>query len=102
MLLLYFQYADNSYDSKDIHLAQFVLKCKVEAYEEDEILEGVVLLYVTFLSPFPLFLFLSLFLSFCHLIGLEIGMYAPTPHSYITVSYVGKGAGNIFIYIFYN
>ena len=39
MILLYFHYTDNSYDSDDIPLSQLVLKRKAEAYEEDEILE---------------------------------------------------------------
>ena len=39
MLLLYFYYTDNSYDSDDISLSQFVLKRTSDAYEEDKILE---------------------------------------------------------------
>ena len=39
MLILCFQYKDNSYNSDDIPLAQLVLKRKAEAYEEDESLE---------------------------------------------------------------
>ena len=39
MLLLYFHYTDNSYDSNYIPLAQLVLKRKAEVYEEDEIWE---------------------------------------------------------------
>ena len=39
MLLLYFHYTGNIYDSDDIPLSQLVLKRKSEAYEEEEILE---------------------------------------------------------------
>ena len=39
MLLLYFHYTYNSYDSNDIPLTQLVLKRKAEVYDEDEILE---------------------------------------------------------------
>ena len=39
MLLLYFHYTDNSYDSHDIPLSQLVLNHKSEAYEEEDILE---------------------------------------------------------------
>ena len=39
MLLLYFHYTDNIYDSDDISLAQLVIRRKAEAYDEDEILE---------------------------------------------------------------
>ena len=39
MLLLYFHYTDNSYDRDDIPLSNLVLKCKAEAYEEEENLE---------------------------------------------------------------
>ena len=39
MLLLYFHYIDNSYDSDDIPLTQFFLKRKSELNEEDEISE---------------------------------------------------------------
>ena len=39
MLLLYFRYIDNSYDSDDIPLTQLVIMCKSESNEEDEILE---------------------------------------------------------------
>ena len=39
MILLYFHYTDNSYDSADILLTQFFLKPKSELNEEDEILE---------------------------------------------------------------
>ena len=39
MLILCFQYKDNSYDSDDNPLSQFVLNSKAEVYEEDEILE---------------------------------------------------------------
>ena len=39
MILLYFHYTDNSYDSDDIPLSELVLKRKAEAYEEEEILE---------------------------------------------------------------
>ena len=39
MLLLYFHYIDNSYDSNDIPLTQFFLKRKSELNEEDEISE---------------------------------------------------------------
>ena len=39
MLILYFHYIYNSYDSDDIPLTQLVLKRKSELNEEDEILE---------------------------------------------------------------
>ena len=39
MILLYFHYTDNSYDSNDTPLSQLFLKRKAEAYEEDEIME---------------------------------------------------------------
>ena len=39
MLLLYFHYTDNSYDSNEITLSKLVLKRKSELNEEDEILE---------------------------------------------------------------
>ena len=39
MLLLYFHYTYNSYDSDDIPLYELVLKRKAEAYDEEEILE---------------------------------------------------------------
>ena len=39
MIILYFHYTDNSYNSDDIPLYQLVIKRKAEAYEEDEILE---------------------------------------------------------------
>ena len=39
MIILYFHYIDNSYDSDDIPLSQLGLKRKAEAYEEEEILE---------------------------------------------------------------
>ena len=39
ILLLYFHYTDNSYDSDDIPLSELVLKRKAEAYEKKEILE---------------------------------------------------------------
>ena len=39
MLLLYFHFTENSYDSNDIPLIQLVLKRKSELNEEDEILE---------------------------------------------------------------
>ena len=39
MLLLYFHYTDNIYDSGDIHLTQVVLKPKSELNEDDRILE---------------------------------------------------------------
>ena len=39
MLLLYFHYTDNSYDSDDIPLSRLGLKRKAEAQEEEEILE---------------------------------------------------------------
>ena len=39
MILLYFHYTDNSYDSDDIPLSQLVLKRKAKVYKEEEILE---------------------------------------------------------------
>ena len=39
MLLLYFHYTENSYDSNDIPLTQLVIKLKSELNEEDEISE---------------------------------------------------------------
>ena len=39
MLILYFHYTDNSYDSDDIPLYKLVLKRNAKAYEEEEILE---------------------------------------------------------------
>ena len=40
MLLLYFRYTDNSYDSDDdIPISQLVLKRKAKAYEEEESLD---------------------------------------------------------------
>ena len=53
MLLLYFHYTYNSYNSNDIPLSWLVLKRKAEAYEEDEILEdeqdrGISLLLLLF------------------------------------------------------
>ena len=39
MILLYFHYTENSYDSNDIPLTQLVIKLKSEFNKEDEILE---------------------------------------------------------------
>ena len=39
MLLLYFHYTENSYDSNDIPLTQLVIKLKSELNEENEISE---------------------------------------------------------------
>ena len=39
MIILYFHYTENSYDSNDIPLTQLVLKHKSELNEEDDILE---------------------------------------------------------------
>ena len=39
MLLLYFHYTDNSYDSNDIPISELALKRKAKAYEEEESLD---------------------------------------------------------------
>ena len=39
MIILYFHYTENSYDSNDISLTQLVLKHKSELNEEDKISE---------------------------------------------------------------
>ena len=39
ILILYFHYTDNSYDSDDIPLPELVLMRKAKSYEEEEILE---------------------------------------------------------------
>ena len=40
MLLLYFHYTDNSYDSDDIPISELVIKRKAKAYEEEESLDN--------------------------------------------------------------
>ena len=40
MLILYFHYTDNIYDSDDIPISELVLKHKAKAYEKEESLDG--------------------------------------------------------------